>query len=159
VSSNQLLDQDFQQGCNELIFQFNGNTYTAMLNYIPENSNIVTLRICKGWALELELLYTIKIKVEKRNATSWIIDSCPEGTDKQLRDLVRDSILRAYMITPTESTVQSFFIKTNAKPLITKHWLNRNQLMICNDGEILPKRTATAPSATPLSSLLRLVSK
>jgi hypothetical protein len=157
MRSNQLLDQDFQEGCYEKTFRLDGNDYTAVFHYRPQYSNdaSLTIRVGTGDFISLPFAFSIKIKVKKTGATSWVVESI-KGTDKKLRDLIRNSLLRSYMLTPINSSVQQLLFVGEGNALVTKHWLKTNQIVLAN-GELVPKETAVPPEETQLSSLLEPV--
>jgi hypothetical protein len=157
MRSNQLLDQDFQVGYYEKTFELGGKQYTAALHYRPQYSNdaSLTIRMGTGDFITLPFAFSIKIKVQKTGATSWVVEST-KGTDKKLRDLVRDSLLRAYMVTPVNSSIQQLLFVGEGKILATNHWLKRNKAILAN-GELIPKATAVPPKETPISSLIEPV--
>jgi hypothetical protein len=157
MRSNQLLVQDFQVGYYKKTFELEGKKYTAAIAYRPQYSNdaLLTIRMDIGDFISLPFAFSIKIKVKKTGATSWVVESI-KGTDKKLRDLIRNSLLRSYMLTPINSSIQQLLFVGEGKKLATKHWLRSNKVVLLN-GELIPKSTAVPPKETPLSSLLELV--
>jgi hypothetical protein len=157
MRSNQLLDQDFQVGYYKKTFELEGKQYTAAMAYSPQYNNdaLLTIRTGIGDFLSLPFAFSIKIKVNKTGATSWVVESV-KGTDKKLRDLIRNSLLRSYMLTPINSSVQQLLFVGEGNALATKHWLKTNQIVLAN-GELVPTKTAVPPEETQLSSLFETV--
>ncbi|MBC7472322.1 MAG: hypothetical protein H7196_03640 [candidate division SR1 bacterium] len=165
MNSNDFLVQDFKIGETTQVFEYNGKTYIALLEYDPKQDMRAFLYIYEGNTIpEQKSNYAFHAWISalaadysgRENSTSWCISHVVE-IDKTLRPLFLDTMLRSFMTRPKKSSIASFSVGS-PKWIITINWLNKYRLNWVNDNVIITSRHwSICPEETPLSKLLNLV--
>lgn len=165
MSSNQLLVQDFNIGVTSEVFQYNGKTYIALLEYDPKQDMRAFLYIYEGSAIpsqKRDYVYHAWISTQgadfsgRESSTSWYISHAVEP-DESLRPLFLDTMLRSFMRLPQNSSIASFSVGS-PKQIITTDWLNKYRINWVNRNTIITsKHWSICPDETPLNKLLTLV--